>query len=58
MGNVIATSIVVTVFLLTTSVVFLFLISSYTNRSFDASARAFATLRVTPKNPHIGLANH
>jgi len=58
LGNVIATPLVVTVFLSTTSLVFLYLISSYTNRSFDASGRAFATLRVTPKNPHIGLANH
>ena len=38
MGNGIAASLVLTVFLLTTSVVFLFLISSYTDRSFDASA--------------------
>ena len=38
MGNGIAASLVLTVFLLTTSVVFLFLISSYTDRSLDASA--------------------
>ena len=38
MGNIIATSLVLTVFLLTTNVVFKFLISSYTERSFDASA--------------------
>ena len=37
MGNVIATSIVMTVFLSVTMVVFSFLISSYTDRSFDAS---------------------
>ena len=38
MGNSIAASIVLAVFLLATSVVFLFLISSYTDRSLDASA--------------------
>ena len=38
MGSSIAGSIVTTLFLLTTMVVFLFLLSSYTNRSIDASA--------------------
>ncbi len=38
MGANISTSIVMTVFLLTSNFVFLFLISSYTDRSFDASA--------------------
>ena len=37
MGNTIAASVVTTVFLLTTLIVFLFLVSAYTNRSIDAS---------------------
>ena len=37
MGNVVATALVMTVFLLTTLVVFRFFTSSYTDRSFDAS---------------------
>ena len=38
MGNVISGSIVTTLFLMVTMVVFFFLISSFTNRSLDASA--------------------
>lgn len=48
MGNGIASSLVISVFLLTTSVVFLFLISSYTDRSVDtslASARQISRVK-------------
>ena len=38
MGNVVSGAIVTTLFLLVTMVVFFFLLSSFTNRSLDASA--------------------